>query len=113
MLQCVIHYTLCEVLCGYSVAALSLGDLAGIVPQNQSLHELQQDPDWENSRVGQPKALLGQSEPLESPTSSGGLKLAFLYACPRGRFIFTSGERWGPSLPSAGANSLDVVARER
>ena len=40
------------------MAALSLGDSGDIVPQDQSLHKLQQVLDGVDVRVGQPKALL-------------------------------------------------------
>lgn len=38
---------------GYPVTTQSLGDLAGVVSQGQSLHELQKIPDGVNARMGQ------------------------------------------------------------
>ena len=40
------------------MAAAGLGDLAGIVPQSQSLHQFQLVLDRVDARVGQPKAWL-------------------------------------------------------
>lgn len=49
------------ILTGYALeffwGFLFLGDLGGIVPQDLSLHKLQQDPDGVDASVGQPKAL--------------------------------------------------------
>ena len=43
---------------GYPVTGPCLGDLAGIFPEDQPLHELQQVPDGVDARVSQPKAQL-------------------------------------------------------
>ena len=52
------HWILTRSPLRYLVAATSFGDLVVIVPQDQSLHQLQEFLDRVDARVGQPKAWL-------------------------------------------------------
>lgn len=74
---------------GYPVAATSLRDFAGIVPQVQSLHELQQVLAGVDVRVCQPKAWLWASMVAKlvspgswghPPQSKGWSQLPYMYA---------------------------------
>lgn len=96
---------------------LCLGDPAGIVPQEQSHHQLQQDLDEIDTRVGQswtqlwPWVLARQLrwKPLGLPASGMMVESAPLHACPQSRFLLALGDEWGPSLRSAGSTPLGVV----
>lgn len=86
------------------------------VLQYQSLHELQQDIDGADARVSQPKAQSWAYMLARQVRSNQGgppflgvvAKSVPLEACPQGMFILTYGERWGPSIPSAGP-ALSII----
>lgn len=94
---------------------LSLGDFAGIIPQEQSLHELQQVPNvMIDGSTQSPVLDLGVAREVRLSHWSHlpqilGAESVPLHTCPQGRFILAYVKKWGSFLPSTGASSLTLV----
>lgn len=104
-LRCLVHHhhwILTGTPLGDSMAFLSLEDCSGIVPQGQSLHELQQVLGGIDVRVDHPKAqlcawvlaeLVSLGHCGHSPQVKG-MEPSLPHPCPQDQFTLTCGERW-------------------